>query len=177
MSKLQALNNIAGLAGLVAALYDANATRTLHRVLEAIDEELAPVQTIKTEEPEDLGNDVLITISGATGTGKTPLYNIIGETLSARGFELLGTDTDGSVELLRVVDPAGRLRNGAAAEPATESEGILGDNGCDCPVCNEIRGRNIPDADKAVLMAKRRREVRSFAELLLGALGQAPTKH
>lgn len=152
--KLENLRAVAALAPLVTALYGANETTALNTVTNTIREALgvgqdtrmqdeagAPIAPAPTKESE---LDVVITLNGQRATGKTVLANKILKLLRSEGFSVVTKDTDGSVDILRVLDPAKAFRT-PAAEQATDTPI------CDCPRCRMERGEPVSASEKRVI--------------------------
>lgn len=169
--KIENLRAVAALAPLVTALYGANETVALNTVTNTIREALAPMLTMSLEDdgaikpgpaidgvgagktyiqPEG-DMDVVITLNGQRATGKTVLAAKITNLLRDQGFDVTMNDTDGTVEILRVLDPAKAFR-----KPQAEAAQATGKPPCTCAGCRMNRGEPVTDAEKdAVLQYER----------------------
>lgn len=139
--RLESIYAVAALAPLVEALYGANATNALDTVTTTIRETLTPMLTITTEgngatiappPTKESELDVVITLNGQRATGKTMLAGRITQALREQGFDVVENITDGTVEVLRVLDPAKAFRVTATDTPI-----------CDCPRCRGERGETL----------------------------------
>lgn len=166
--KMENLYAVGALAPLVSALYDSNEHTALNTVTNTIREALAPLLTVTLEDDgaikpgpstdsvgagksytfAETDMDVVITLNGQRATGKTVLANKIVNLLRSEGFEVVTKDTDGSVEILRVINPAERFRDAGRAEPQPEAEQAID---CDCPRCRLESGKPITDVEKRAI--------------------------
>lgn len=167
--KLETLRAVGALAPLVTALYDANETVALNTVTNSIREALAPMLTMtlvddgamqaspstdsvgagKSYTFPETDMDVVVTFNGQKATGKTVLAKKIVNLLRSEGFVVDLTETDGSVEILRVINPAERFRDAGRTKPQPKAEQATAKPTCDCTGCRLERGEAVSDADRA----------------------------
>lgn len=166
--KMEALRVLGALAPLVTALYEANETAALNTVTNSIRETLAPMLSTTLEDDgaikpgpssdsvgagksytsKETEMDVMITLNGQKATGKTVLANKIVNLLRSEGFIAEAQATDGSVEILRVINPAERFRDVGGAKAQVEAEQATD---CDCPHCRLESGKPITDVEKRAI--------------------------